>query len=565
MEGFGDPHRFLARHGICDKENFLRLQFLLQAQQFVHQGVVDVQTSGRIEDHEIAGLVACRLAATLGDAQHVFHTGFGMDRHANLLAQHDQLVDRRRAVNVAGHQHGAAIALFLEVEGELGSRGGLSRTLQANHHRQGGIARKGLLPRLLTNQGVDQGVVKDLDHVFTRSDGERHFLTQGTFLDAGHEGFGHVELDVGLQKGSADIAQRIGDVLFGKTRFAAQFFHGLFEASTQVLEHGQGKLTPQNPFGVNRRSVMGITSKFFDGFLGHLKAKMSLLMNIEFWGVRGSIPVPGPKTVRFGGNTSCVRARLSGGDLVFDAGTGIRELGKNMVASGCSGRIELFLSHVHWDHIQGFPFFAPAMKRGVKIQIHGLNSQERTLESVVEGQMEGPTFPIGLKQMGADIDFQALEEGVILPLESAAGSPWGSVSCARLNHPNGVYAYRTVEAQTGASFVYATDTEHVEGQVDEVLVRLAHRADVLIYDGMFTTEEYPARRGWGHSTWNEGFKVAQAAGVKKLVVFHHDPNREDDSLDLLQRQAKEEAKLLDPSIEVVFAHEGMVIGLGGNS
>jgi phosphoribosyl 1,2-cyclic phosphodiesterase len=285
-------------------------------------------------------------------------------------------------------------------------------------------------------------------------------------------------------------------------------------------------------------------------------------MDIEFWGVRGSIPVPGPTTVRYGGNTSCVRVRVAGGDLVFDAGTGIRELGRAMMKSGVPARIDVFLSHVHWDHIQGFPFFAPAMKKGVKIGIHGMNSLERTLESVVEGQMEGPTFPIGLKQMGADIDFEALEEGCILPLETEPGKPWASVSCARLNHPNGVYGYRVVEHSTGASFVYATDTEHVEGLVDQTLVRLAQGADVLIYDGMFTEEEYPGRRGWGHSTWLEGFKVAMAAKVKKFVVFHHDPARTDDAMDELKKLVVEEARRMDPSIEVEFAYEGLSLGIG---
>ncbi len=284
-------------------------------------------------------------------------------------------------------------------------------------------------------------------------------------------------------------------------------------------------------------------------------------MDIEFWGVRGSIPVPGQATVRYGGNTSCVRVRLDGGDLVFDAGTGIRELGRAMMASGCPDRIDLFLSHVHWDHIQGFPFFAPAMRRGGRIVIHGLNSQERTLESVVEGQMEGPTFPIGLKQMGADVEFQTLEERAIVVLENIPGKPWGSVSCARLNHPNGVYAYRVVEQSTGAVFVYATDTEHVEGRLDEALVRLAHDADILVYDGMFTSQEHPSRRGWGHSTWDEGFKVAMAAGAKKLVVFHHDPARDDDALDELRRTAIEQAARISNAVEVEFAREGMVLSL----
>jgi len=228
-----------------------------------------------------------------------------------------------------------------------------------------------------------------------------------------------------------------------------------------------------------------------------------------------------------------------------------------MVADDRCLDISLFLSHVHWDHIQGFPFFAPAMRRCARILIHGSDSQDRTLASIVSGQMEGPNFPVGLDQMGAKVRFQPLAEGAITPLLDTSGKPIASVANARLNHPNGVLGYRLVEEATGASFVYATDTEHHAGRLDEALVELCRDADLLVYDGMYTPEEYPARQGWGHSTWLEGFRVAHAAGVKHLVVFHHDPERSDDQLDALALHAKEEASKIDPEIEVSFAHEGM--------
>jgi phosphoribosyl 1,2-cyclic phosphodiesterase len=282
-------------------------------------------------------------------------------------------------------------------------------------------------------------------------------------------------------------------------------------------------------------------------------------MQIEFWGVRGSIPVPGANTVRYGGNTSCVSVRLGDHWVVFDAGTGIRPLGRHMLAHDGPLEISLFLSHVHWDHIQGFPFFAPAFQNRAHIHIHGSDSQDRTLASIVGGQMEGPNFPVALDQMGGRLRFRPLAEGSIQPLSGPDGVPFASVANARLNHPNGVLGYRLVEESTGASVVYATDTEHREGGLDHTLVQLARGADVLIYDGMYTPEEYPSRQGWGHSTWLEGLRVAHAAGVGQLVVFHHDPERTDDQLDRLSDLAQEAAVAMDPSLRVSFAREGDVL------
>lgn len=284
-------------------------------------------------------------------------------------------------------------------------------------------------------------------------------------------------------------------------------------------------------------------------------------MRIQFWGVRGSIPVPGPTTVRYGGNTSCVSVQIQGHWVVFDAGTGIRPLGRRILSENGDLDISLFLSHVHWDHIQGFPFFAPAMQSRAKLTVHGSDSHDRTLASIVHGQMEGPNFPVSLQQMGAQVGFRPLAEGAIVPIHDERGTPFASVANARLNHPNGVLAYRLVESSTGASVVYATDTEHIPGRIDESLVELARNADLLIYDGMYTPEEYPARQGWGHSTWTEGLRVARAAGVRHLAIFHHDPERTDDQLDELARSAIRSASTTNPDLPVTFVHEGLVLDI----
>lgn len=277
--------------------------------------------------------------------------------------------------------------------------------------------------------------------------------------------------------------------------------------------------------------------------------------------MRGSIPVPGPTTVRYGGNTSCVSVQVEGRWIVFDAGTGIRPLGRRILSEGANLDISLFLSHVHWDHIQGFPFFAPAMQSRANLMVHGSDSHDRTLASVLQGQMEGPNFPVSLQQMGAQVRFWPLAEGAVVPLHDELGRPYASVANARLNHPNGVLAYRLVESSTGASVVYATDTEHFPGRIDDNLVELARNADLLIYDGMYTQDEYPSRQGWGHSTWVEGLRVARAAGVRHLAIFHHDPERSDDQLDELASVAAAAAATAAPELHVTFVHEGLILDI----
>ena len=279
-------------------------------------------------------------------------------------------------------------------------------------------------------------------------------------------------------------------------------------------------------------------------------------MRVTFWGVRGSIPTPGPDTVEIGGNTSCVEVRAGQSILIFDGGTGLRQLGKTLVKQ-MPFTAHLFFSHVHWDHIQGFPFFDPAFVAGNTIHLYGGNNVSRTLEETLAGQMDHPSFPVHLSQMGATMTFHDLYEGQVL--EIVEGGERVKVSTGAGNHPNGVWAYRTEHG--GKSVVYATDTEHY-AVVDPKLLKLATGADVLIYDAQYTPEEYSGtagtggpKTGWGHSTFVEAAKLAKAAGVKQLVLFHHDPMQSDSAVREKERRARE----IFP--DTVAAHEGLSIEL----
>lgn len=280
-------------------------------------------------------------------------------------------------------------------------------------------------------------------------------------------------------------------------------------------------------------------------------------MRIKFWGVRGSIPTPGPDTVEFGGNTSCVEVRAGKAILIFDGGTGLRLLGKELVRE-MPLVAHIFFSHVHWDHIQGFPFFDPAFVPGNAIHLYGGNNVSRTLEETLAGQMDHPSFPVHLTDMGAKMTFNDLAEGQVLEIDSGDGGK-AKITTGRGNHPNGVWAYR-VEHE-GHSVVYATDTEHY-AITDPKLTKLAKGTDVLVYDAQYTPEEYAgtagkggSKVGWGHSTFEAATLLAQASGAHKLVLFHHDPMQNDAAV----REKEKRAKASFPSS--VAAFEGLTIDL----
>jgi phosphoribosyl 1,2-cyclic phosphodiesterase len=257
---------------------------------------------------------------------------------------------------------------------------------------------------------------------------------------------------------------------------------------------------------------------------------------VQFWGVRGSIPSPGPETVRYGGNTSCIEIRAGGKRFIFDAGTGLRNLGKGLMDQG-PVEIHMCFTHYHWDHIQGLPFFLPVFRAGNEIHIYGQVPEEVRPMSLKEHFYERVLHfnsPVPVQTLEADLFFHELTCGDRFSVGDV------QISTGPLNHPNGAMGYR-VDWRDRA-IVYCTDTEHFPDRLDENLVALAAGADILIYDAMYTDEEYhnpkSPKVGWGHSTWEEGAKLVEAAGVRRLAVFHHEPNHTDDRLDEIAETLK---------------------------
>ncbi len=290
-------------------------------------------------------------------------------------------------------------------------------------------------------------------------------------------------------------------------------------------------------------------------------------MFVRFWGTRGSIPKPGPSTVRYGGNTSCVELRSSSGTLVvLDCGTGALALGQMLVKSGPAPITgHLLIGHTHWDHIQGFPFFAPLFIPGNEWHIYGPRGIGDSLRESLAGQMQYAYFPVTLKDLGATIHYHDLVEGTLDVADIR-------VTTQYLNHPALTLGYR-LEAD-GVSVVYSTDHEPhaardaartkapLDGE-EARHVRFLSGADLLIHDAQYTAAEYTAKKGWGHSTVGYAADTALSAGVRRLALFHHDPMRSDTELDELVVRARERVAKGSPAIEVFAAAEGQVLELEG--
>jgi phosphoribosyl 1,2-cyclic phosphodiesterase len=307
-------------------------------------------------------------------------------------------------------------------------------------------------------------------------------------------------------------------------------------------------------------------------------------MKVRFWGVRGSIPVPGRATARYGGNTSCVEVRPKGASpIIVDAGTGLRRLGKSLMEEAFGdgkGQTTILISHTHWDHVQGLPFFSPLYRAGNAVHIFA-RQRDTHLEAVFSQQHDMPYFPVPLSAMHADMYFHEVIEGARFDVGEA------KVTCARLNHPWIAMAYR-IDVDR-ASVVYCADTApftdilfgrefmvtppaldqklppDVVAELDKMragVVALAKDADLLIYDTQFTKDEYRQRPHWGHSHPDDAIAIARDAGVKRLCLFHHAPMRSDDENDAILAKYREVITAQHEKFELMSAYEGLEIALG---
>ena len=307
-------------------------------------------------------------------------------------------------------------------------------------------------------------------------------------------------------------------------------------------------------------------------------------MRVRFWGVRGSLPVPGQRTERYGGNTSCVEVRSeSGTRIVVDAGTGIRKLGKELAAesdSGCSD-VHLLISHTHWDHIQGLPFFSPLYQKGSRLCVYARKRDDLHLRAVFASQTDDPYFPIPFDEAKADIGFRELLDSAEFEIADV------KVACTRLNHPYIATAYRlTVD---GASVVYVSDTApftdilfedqfiaQPPGPGAELppadtqklarmragVVRLCEGADLVVYDTMFTSEDYKRIPHFGHSRPSDAVQICREAGARQLALFHHAPERSDTEIDAILAETQAMTRREGFKLDVVAAYEGLDLSPG---
>ena len=272
-------------------------------------------------------------------------------------------------------------------------------------------------------------------------------------------------------------------------------------------------------------------------------------MRVRFWGVRGSIACPGPSTIRYGGNTPCIEVRCGEHVLVFDAGTGLRPLGLELIKDKSISQVDIFITHCHLDHVVGLPFFAPLFRKGYRVRVWAGNLlPANSIERVMRMLMSSPLFPIQIEIFKAAIEFHDFKSGDVLrPHENVV------LRTAPLDHPDGSNGYRLEHG--GRTFALVSDTEGFPGKCDNDLLSLADHADLAVYDATYTEDEIVSRIGWGHSTWLRGIRLAEKANVKHLCLFHHDPSHDDDFMDTLAAEAN------DVRAGTVTAREGQIIDL----
>ena len=269
-------------------------------------------------------------------------------------------------------------------------------------------------------------------------------------------------------------------------------------------------------------------------------------LRLRFWGVRGSIPSPGPDTAIYGGNTACVEIACARRTLIIDAGSGIRALGQALI-DRAEHSVDVLFSHCHFDHIEGLPFFTPVYTEGNAVRFwSGHRPGADATRAMISDFLRAPYFPVSPAAFRATVAYRDFRAGDVLDLGDGI-----SAATVLLNHPGGAIGYRI---RYGAkSACYISDVEHRGGGPDPALVRFVAGADVMVYDSMYTDEEYPCYRGFGHSTWQEAVKLADAAAVKRLLLYHHFPGRSDRMLAAIEKKAAARRK------NTMFAKEGMEI------
>ena len=293
-------------------------------------------------------------------------------------------------------------------------------------------------------------------------------------------------------------------------------------------------------------------------FVGRIERIVSNEINLSFWGVRGTLPVPGRRSVRHGGNTSCVSLSFPSGALfIFDAGTGIKELGDELMRSGERVRAKIFISHPHWDHVNGFPFFGPLYAPGNDLEIFGPAHGDLTISELLTAQMDGVHFPITTREFAGQVKFSELTEGSY-EIDGV------EVRTMLLSHPGTCLGYRMEFGER--SFCYITDNElflssspyHSEHYVER-LTAFVEGCDMLVTDAAYSDEGYPAKEGWGHSCVSQVASLAHAANVKNLFLFHHDPDQNDEDIDMKLASMEKRLRELGSSTRCAAPAEGDLV------